>query len=99
MVPVFRTQVWELGARTTTFRNEPAPGRRIGSIALEMACNGSPAPGIMKPPVSTLVIPLPKKLPEPERTMYHFYQPYIPPPELIRYPQRQVVANPKGAEQ
>jgi phospholipase C len=50
-------------------------------------------------PVSTLVIPLPKKLPEPERTMYHFYQPYIPPPEMIRYPQRQVVLHPKGAVQ
>jgi hypothetical protein len=99
VVSVFRTQVWELGARTTRFRNEPAPGRRIGSIALEMACNGSPAPGITQAPVSALVISLPKKLPEPERTMSHFYHPYIPPPEMIRDPQRQVVLNPKGAGQ
>jgi phospholipase C len=50
-------------------------------------------------PVTTLIIPLPKTLPRPERTMYHFYQPYVPPPEMIRYPQRQVVAHPRGAVQ
>jgi len=50
-------------------------------------------------PNSTLVIPLPKKLPEPERTMYQFYQPYIPPPAMVRYPQRQIESHPKGAIQ
>ena len=50
-------------------------------------------------PNSTLVIPLPKKLPEPARTMYQFYQPYIPPPAMVRYPQRQIEPHPKGAVQ
>jgi hypothetical protein len=50
-------------------------------------------------PVSALVIPLPKELPSPARTMYHFYQPYVPPPEMIRYPQRQTVPHPRGAVQ
>ena len=50
-------------------------------------------------PVSALVIPLPKELPSPARTMYHFYQPYVPPPEMIRYPQRQIVPHPRGAAQ
>ncbi len=50
-------------------------------------------------PNSTLVIPLPKKLPEPARTMYQFYTPYIPPPAMVRYPQRQIESRPKGAIQ
>jgi phospholipase C len=50
-------------------------------------------------PIPTLLIPLPKELPKPARTMYRFYQPSVPPPEMIRYPQRQVVPHPKGAVQ
>ncbi len=51
-------------------------------------------------PLPTLTFPLPKKLPRPERVMYHFYQPYVPPPEVIRYPQRHLPKKkPHGAVQ
>jgi phospholipase C len=50
-------------------------------------------------PLSTLTFPIPKELPEPERTMYQFYQPYVPPPEMVPNPQRQIAPHPKGAMQ
>lgn len=50
-------------------------------------------------PLPTLVIPLPKKLPRPDRVMYQFYQPYVPPAQMIPYPQRRVVLHPLGALQ
>jgi len=51
-------------------------------------------------PLPTLIFPLPKKLPRPERTMYQDYEPYVPPPVINLNPQRQARSHkPQGGVQ